>query len=158
MQQRRKWMLMILVVTEMMVKMMRRRRTWKSKYSRVRSVRMFYRSWTRLLQNLGFERAQMSLCCKSQWKLARRCLELQGHDTRHLTRASLLSMTMRSRQEAANLWNENKSQDCSAKLTLEEIRTSNWPSKMMIKNHKKGSRQEACKTPLRRPQNSQEVL
>ena len=67
---------------------------------------MFYRSWTGLLQNLGFEGVQMSLCCKSQWKLARRCLELQRQDTRHLTRASFLSLTMKSRQEAANLENE----------------------------------------------------
>ena len=69
-------------------------------------VRMFYRSWTRLLPNLGFERVRMSLCCKSQWNLVRATLELHGQDTRHLTRASFLSLTMRSRQEAANLENE----------------------------------------------------
>ena len=53
-----------------------------------------------------FESAQMSLCCKAQWKLARARPELDGQDTRHLTRASFLSLPMRSPQEAANLENE----------------------------------------------------
>ena len=67
---------------------------------------MFYRYWTWLLQNLRFEKAWMSLCRKSQWEVARASSGLDGQDTRHLTRASFLSLTTRSPQEAANLENE----------------------------------------------------
>ena len=42
----------------------------------------------------------MSSCCTSQWKAARASSDLEGQDTPHLTRASFLSLTMKSPQEA----------------------------------------------------------
>ena len=37
--------------------------------------------------------------------------------------------------------------DCAAKWTLEEIRTSNWTSTMIIKNHKKAAAKRPAKHP-----------
>ena len=40
--------------------------TWKSGCSTVRFVRMFRKSWTWLLRNLGFEAVRNSFCCRAQ--------------------------------------------------------------------------------------------
>ena len=39
--------------------------------SEIRCVRMFYKSWTQALQNLGFERVQTSFCWQGHRKMIR---------------------------------------------------------------------------------------
>ena len=96
-------MLVIMMVTEMMVKMMAKTESIK--------IRVFKGQFCEhVLQILDttpptprFRKGvRMSLCCKSQWKLACGILEAQGQDTRHLTRTSFLSVTARSPQEATD--------------------------------------------------------
>ena len=65
---------------------------WKSGCTTVRFVRMFKKSWTWRIQNLGFEGVQISLCCRTQWKLTRPRLRSEREETHHLAWSSFVSM------------------------------------------------------------------
>ena len=64
--------------------------------STVRFVRMFYKVWTWLLPNLGFEGAKISFYCRTQWKVARPRLRSERRATHHLAWSSSASMKMES--------------------------------------------------------------
>ena len=77
--------------------------------STVRFVRMFYKVWTWLLQNLGFEKVKISFYCRTQWKVARPRLRSERRATHHLAWSSSASMKNGVRSAAdppANIRNE----------------------------------------------------
>ena len=56
----------------------------KIRESTMRFVRMFYKSWTRLFQNLGFETARINFGWRAQWQVTPWKLEMKPHRTAHL--------------------------------------------------------------------------
>ena len=58
--------------------------TWKSKISTARFVIMFYRSWTGLFRNLGFEPVRINFGGWAQWKVTPWRLEMKHHKTAHV--------------------------------------------------------------------------
>ena len=82
---------------------------WKSWCSTVRFVGMFYRVWTWLIQNLSFEGIQISVYCRTQWKVARRRLRSQREDAHNIAWSSSASMKIQSAMlqiPPANIRNE----------------------------------------------------
>ena len=70
-------------------------------------VNMVCRSWAGLIQNPGFDGSPDELLLQITMGTCPRDTGITGgHDTRHLTRAPFLSLTMRSPQEATNFENE----------------------------------------------------
>ena len=128
--------------------------------STVRFVRMFYKVWTWLLQNLGFEKVKISFYCRTQWKVARPRLRSERRATHHLAWSSSASMKMESAAPQippANIRNEEIQETVITNWYWEgsrhPIETRCWWS-LDIKKHTR----TGLKRYLWRPQMSQKVL
>ena len=69
---------------EKIIQMMVTQIAWKNMSSTVRFVRIFYRSWTGLFQNPGFETVRINFGWRAQWKVTPWRLEMRHHRTAHL--------------------------------------------------------------------------
>merc|ERR1712023_529825 len=101
--QMRRKIVRVALVTEMMMKLMTKTQSMKIRAPKAAFCANVLQSLDITHPNLGFKWVRISLCCESQCKLARARPELEGQDTRHLTRASFLSLTRRSPRDAAIL-------------------------------------------------------
>ena len=98
---------------------------WKSRYSTVRFVKMVFKSWTWLFQNLGFERFQISCCCRTQRKVTRPRLRSEREENHHLAWSSSASLKM----ETAALQRISKMKKFKRQLLqidIEEVPDIQW--------------------------------